>query len=255
MTNFEIIDTGFIMIFETGIKITIKPLTFDTKVDQIIQRTHDVKSFRFKRPDNFNYLPGQWVYVNIKVNDTTKRHHFTLSSSPTEEFLEFTKKITDSSYSQALNSFRGGEWARIDGPYGEFTYSGENIKIGALTGGIGITPLRSICKYISDNKLQTSVKMLYANHTEKDIVFRDQFDEMHKISPNIEVKNVLTREPEWKELKGHIDPKMIEEQIPDYKDRDFYICGPPGMVATMQKVLKDLRLPDSQIRIENFTGY
>jgi ferredoxin-NADP reductase len=195
------------------------------------------------------------MYVNIKVEGTIKLHHFTISASPTEDLLEFTKKITDHPYSRALNTFRGGEWAFINGPFGDFTYDGEDIKIGALTGGIGITPLRSICKFVVDKKLPTDVKMLYANRTEKDIVFRDQLEEMQKRDDRIAIKNVLTREPEWKGLKGHVDAKMIAEQIPDYRDRVFYICGPPGMNEAMKKALQGLDVPDDRIRLEDFTGY
>ena len=243
------------MIFEAGTSQAIKPLVFQTEVDKVIQRTNDTKSFRFKKPQGFNYLAGQWAYFSIKIEGTQKLHHFTISSSPTEDYLEFTKKITDHPFSQALNTYKGGEWFLINGPFGEFTYPGEDIKIGALTGGIGITPLRSICRYCVDMRLPTSIRMLYANHAEKDIVFRDEFDQMQKQDPNIVVEHVLTREPEWTGLKGHVDGNMIKEQIPDYRERVFYICGPPSMNEAMKKALKSLNVPDDRIRLEDFTGY
>jgi ferredoxin-NADP reductase len=231
-------------------------MVFETRVEEVIPRTSEVKSFRFKRPSGFNYLAGQWMYVSIKVEGTQKMHHFTISSSPTEDFLEFTKKIdTGSQYTNTLNSFKGGEWALINGPFGDFTYSDQPIKIGALTGGIGITPLRSICKYCVDKKLTTDVKMLYANHTEKDIVFRDQFEEMQNADPHLKIENVLTREPQWSGLRGHVTAQMIREQMPDYKSRVFYICGPPSMNAAMKKELEALQLSESQIKLEDFTGY
>ncbi len=241
------------MVFEVTGEQAMKPW-YETSFTKIIPRTSDTKSFRFKKPDGFQYRAGQWMYVNIKVNGTIKMHHFTISSSPTEDFLEFTKKITDSDYSQALDHMKEGEWAKINGPYGDFTYSGENIKIGALTGGIGITPLRSICKYCADQKLPTSIIMLYSNKTEGEIVFKDQLDEMTASDPNINIKYVLTRQPDWKGLSGHIDGEMIKAQIPDYKDRIFFICGPPGMNQALKKALGGL-IPESQIKLEDFTGY
>jgi ferredoxin-NADP reductase len=243
------------MIFEAGTVQTIKPMMFQTKVEEVIQRTYDTKSFRFKKPPGFKHLAGQWAYFSIKIEGTQKLHHFTISSSPTEDYIEFTKKITDHPFSQALNTYKGGEWFLINGPFGEFTYSGENIKIGALTGGIGITPLHSISKYCADMNLPTSISMLYANHTEKDIVFRDQFNEMEQKDPRIVIKNVLTREPDWPGLKGHVDVEMIKENIPDYGERVFYICGPPSMNAAMMRELRKLDLPGNQIMIEEFTGY
>jgi ferredoxin-NADP reductase len=241
------------MVFEVTGEQAMKPW-IETSVWKVIQRTKDTKSFRFKKPEGFLHKAGQWMYVNIKISGVIKLHHFTISSSPTEDFIEFTKKITDSEYSQALDHMKEGDWARISGPYGDFTYSGENIKIGALTGGIGITPLRSICKYCADKKLPTSIVMLYSNKTEDEIVFRDQLDELAKTDPNIQVKYVLTRQPDWKGLKGHVDGEMIKAQMPDYKDRTFYICGPPSMNQALKKALGDL-VPQDRIKLEDFTGY
>ncbi len=242
------------MIFEVTGEQAMKPW-HETSFSKIIPRTSDTKSFRFKKPDDFQHQAGQWMYVNIKVNGVVKLHHFTISSSPTEDFLEFTKKITDSEYSQALDQMKEGDWVKINGPYGDFTYAGEKVKIGALTGGIGITPLRSICKYCVDKKLPTSIIMLYSNKTENEIVFKDQLEEMAAQDSNITIRNVLTREPGWKGLSGHVDGDMIKAQIPDYKERVFYICGPPSMNAAMKNALKGLNLPKSQIKLEDFTGY
>jgi ferredoxin-NADP reductase len=243
------------MIFEVTGEEAIKPRVWETAVAEVIPRTKDVKSFRFPKPEGFQHKAGQWMYVNIRIEGTQKLHHFTISSSPTENYLEFTKKITDSQYSQALDKMKPGDWAKINAPFGEFTYSGEKIKIGALTGGIGITPLRSICRYCVDKKLPTSIIMLYSNKTEDEIVFRDELEAMQKSDANIVIKNVLTREPDWKGLKGHIDSDMIKSQIPDYKERVFYICGPPSMNAALKKALEGLNLREDQIKLEDFTGY
>jgi glycine betaine catabolism B len=243
------------MIFEVAGEQAIKPRVWETAISDVIRRTKDVKSFRFPKPEGFQYNAGQWMYVNIKIEGTQKLHHFTISSSPTENYLEFTKKITDSQYSQALDKMKPGDWAKLNAPFGEFTYGGEKIKIGALTGGIGITPLRSICRFCTDKKLSTSIVMLYSNKAEDDVVFKDELEEMQQADSNVVVKNVLTREPDWKGLKGHIDADMIKSQIPDYKERVFYICGPPSMNQTLKKALEGLDLPEDRIKLEDFTGY
>jgi glycine betaine catabolism B len=230
-------------------------MNVETHLDRVVPRTHDVKSFFFRRPEGFDYKAGQWMYVNIKVGGVSKMHHFTISSSPTEDYLMFTKKITDSEYSQTLDTFKGGEWFKLWGPFGEFAFSGEYPKLGFLSGGIGITPLRSILRYIVDRKLPTDVKMLYANKTEADIVYKDELEQMQQQDRNIWIGHVLTREPDWKGLKGHVNAQMIKEQIPDYLDRVFYICGPPGMNAALSKELKALGMPDDKIKLEDFTGY
>jgi ferredoxin-NADP reductase len=236
------------MVFEVTEEQATTPKVWETKVADIIPRVPGVKSFRFEKPGDFDYRAGQWMYVNIRIGGVQKLHHFTISSSPTEDYLEFTKKITDSRYSQALDAMKPGDWFKLNGPFGDFTLPGPDVKIGALTGGIGITPLRSICRYCTDEKLPTDIIMLYSNKTEGEIVFKDELEAMQKADPHLVVKNVLTREPEWKGLKGHVDGNMIQAQIPDYRERVFYICGPPSMNEALKKALEGLKL-------EDFTGY
>ena len=122
-------------------------MKFETKFQQIIPRTHDVTSFRFPRPAELDYKPGQFFYITLKQGDKELSKHFSFSSSPTEkDHIEFTKKFTDHEYSLALKAAKVGDWARIDAPFGQFTFEGEYPKIALLGGGIGITPFLSISK-------------------------------------------------------------------------------------------------------------
>ena len=120
-------------------------MKFETKVIEIIPRTADVTSYRFPRPVELTYQPGQYFIITIKQDNKELTHHFSFSSSPTEkEHFEFTKKLSEHEYSLALKSAKIGDWARIDAPYGQFTFDGEYPKIVLLAGGIGITPFISI---------------------------------------------------------------------------------------------------------------
>ncbi|NIM45293.1 MAG: hypothetical protein GTO54_06630, partial [Nitrososphaeria archaeon] len=165
-------------------------------------------------------------------------------------------KLTGSEFSNALEALKTGDWAMIDAPYGKFTFEGEYEKIGLLSGGIGITPLRSICKYCTDMKLDTKIALLYGNLTEKDIVFRKELAEMQERNRNLKIVYTLDEPTEgWTGYKGYVDIDMVKKEIPDYLDRVFYTCGPPGMIKAMEKLLKDLNLPKEQIKREIFSGY
>ena len=73
---------------------------FETSVKQIIQRTYNVKSFRFDVPEDFSYKAGQYFFVTIKSNGEELQKHFSFSSSPTElGYVEFTKKLTGHEFS------------------------------------------------------------------------------------------------------------------------------------------------------------
>ncbi len=233
---------------------------FETEIKEIIKRTHNVKSFRFLVKDKIDFLPGQFFFVTIKIGENEATKHFSFSNSPTEkDYIEFTKKITDSEYSKALDNLKAGDWARLRLPYGKFTFQGEYPKIAFLSGGIGITPIRSICKFVTDKKNPAKITLLYSSNTPEDIIFKEDFENMEKENDNLKVVYTITLPDDagrWEGKTGRIDSGMIQEEIPDYAERIFYICGPPAMVEAMKEIIsRDLNLDAGRIKTENFTGY
>lgn len=228
----------------------------EVKIKEIITRTHNVKSFRLEVSE-INFKAGQFLLVTLKKNPELKRY-LSISSSPTEKgHLEFTKKITQSDFSQILNSLQVGDLLKIQYPFGKFTLDEPQAKIAFLSGGIGITPIRSISKFVVDNNLGTDIILIYANHSINDIVFREDFEIMQKIYPKLKVIHVLGEAvPGFKCKVGRINAQIIKEEVPDFLQRKFYLCGPPGMVEAMKNILTlELALPRENIITENFQGY
>ena len=234
---------------------------FDTKVIEVIKRAPGVKSFRFKNQENAGFRAGQWFFLTIKVGEEDQKKPFSFSNSPTEKgYIEFTKRITDSDFSKTLDSMEAGRAAKISMPYGNFSIEDDPGKVVFLSGGIGITPVRSMCKYAADMKLDTDMVLLYGNAREEDIVFKQDFDRMQAESVNFRAVYTLTC-PEapssgWQGCCGFINVSMLKNEIPDYDERVFYVCGPPTMVKCLVDELKDgLQIPQDRIRMENFVGY
>jgi ferredoxin-NADP reductase len=232
-------------------------MEFETGIAEIIKRTPDVKSFRFQRPTGFDYAPGQYLYITILINGLKKSKPFTISSSPTEtKFIEFTKRITDHEFSIALDNSKIGDWAHVKAPNGEFTFKGEYPKVVMIAGGIGITPFRSMIRYCADKTIKSKIALLYGNRREETIAFREELDILAKQNPNLKVVYALSEPSDgWKGRRGYVTPQMIKEEIPDYMERVFYLCGPPAMVTSMVDALKTLQIPNGKIRTENFSGY
>ncbi len=230
---------------------------FETYVRQIIPRTQDVKSFRFGRPEELVCNPGQYMIVTIKNEGAELREPFTISSSPTErDFLELTKKLTGHQFSKALDALKVGDKVLIEAPFGEFTFNGEFSKIALLAGGIGITPLRCMIRYATDNQLKTDIILLYSSRFDDEIIFKNELEEMQRQNRNLKVVYTVTRPTDkWKGLAGRIDEEMIQKVIPDYMERVFYVCGPHMMVEAMAVILKDLNIPEDRIKQEFFPGY
>ena len=233
----------------------------DAKVIGIIQRTPSVKSFRFEAPMDISFTPGQYLALTIKVRGEQKTKPFSISNAPTEKgYIEFTKRLTDSDFSQVLNSLKIGDLVHLRLPFGKFTFNGEYPKIAILSGGIGITPFRNICKNAADKKLESDIVMVYGNRTLEEIVFKEDFDEMVKAYETFHVIYCLTdtsNEAAGDMFRlGRINETLIKKEIPDYKERVFYVCGPPGMVQSLCDLLKnELGLSEDKILVEKFMGY
>jgi len=226
-------------------------------VKEVVQRTPNVKSFRLSVPERLPFKAGQFLSVMLREGDEFKRY-LSISSSPTEkEHIEFTKKITGSAFSLLLNQLRTGDKVKIEYPFGNFTLPDGCKKIAFLSGGIGITPIRSIIKFIVDQGLDIDVVLLYGNCAVSDIVFRDDFELMQKQSSRLRLVHVLSvAPPEFKCVSGRIDVDVIKANITDYQERKFFICGPPEMVEAMKTILtQDLGLPGENMITENFKGY
>lgn len=232
-------------------------MKFEGTITQIIQRTHDVKSFRFKRPEGFDYKAGQFISVGLKIDGEDVKKAFSISSSPTETgYIEFAKKLTGHVYSNLLDSMDIGDVMQIDGPYGNMTFEGEYERIAMLCGGIGVTPMVSICKYGMDMGLDTDMILIYSNSTQEDIAFKDELDEAQKHNPKLNVIYTLTRAcATWSGCRGRICAEMIDKEIPDYRERVFYLCGPPAMVESMESALRELNIQPERIKKEMLTGY
>ncbi|KGK99461.1 xylene monooxygenase [Methanococcoides methylutens] len=231
-------------------------MEFEAPITEIIKQTHDVKSFRLERPEGFDYKAGQYFFVSIPVNGQIQRKPFTISSSPTEKgFLEFTKKLTGHEFSNELDAMDVGDVVSINGPYGRFTFEGEFEKIALISGGIGITPMISICRYCSDTRSDTDIIILSSNKKAEDIAFRDELEEMDNKNANLKVVHTLTRaEDDWPGCRGRICDTIIMDYIPDFMERVLYVCGPPAMMKATEELLLNMNVPKEQIKKEALVG-
>lgn len=233
------------------------PVEIKVKIKEVIRRNYNVKSFRLEIPGVLDFKAGQFLLVKLQ-DDSGLKKYLSISSSPTEKgYLEFTKKLTESDFSKTLDNLKSGDQVTIQYPFGKFILDETFPKIAFLSGGIGITPIRSICKYVVDKDLGSDIALIYANRSVKDVVFKEDFDAMMKDYPRLRVVHVLCEtEPGFKCSVGRITAGLIKQEISDYSERKFYLCGPPPMVEAMRKLLfEELKVAPDLIITENFQGY
>ena len=222
------------------------------------QETHDVKSVMLGFDNQkFDCKPGQYMMMAIGSGDDENTRPLSIASSPTETFLLFSVKVSQSTFKQKFNSLKVGDKVGLKGPMGIFVLKEDAKEIVFLGGGVGITPFRNMIKYAGDKKLPIKLTLLYSNRTPADICYKDEWNVFEKQNPNLKVINTITdvSDASWKGMTGRIDEKMIKEFCNDVQDSLFYICGPPGMVEGLSQLLKTMNVPQQNVKIEKFAGY
>jgi ferredoxin-NADP reductase/nitrite reductase/ring-hydroxylating ferredoxin subunit len=240
----------------------------------------DMMSFKFSKQNNreeegkrsLDYTAGQYAYFDIGgVKDDPKGpiRHFTIASSPTEDFIMISTRIRDTPYKKRLASIEEGIRVKVKGPEGKFVlhedYSNPAV---FLSGGIGVTPFRSMIKYAADKQLPLKIVMFDSNRNEQNILYKNEFDEWTNTNKNFKIVYTISEDEDggkqssssWKGERGRINKEMCTKHLTKY-DCDisrsiFYVCGPPAMLNAMKKILEDeLKVTKERIKVEEFTGY
>lgn len=234
------------------------------KIKEKIKLSADTFDFIFPLKKRLSFIPGQymeWTLVHPKPDSRGNRRYFTLASSPTEDNIRLGVKFYDfsSSYKKALLNISQDEMIVAAQIAGNFTLpQDKQKKIVFMAGGIGITPFRSMIKYLIDQNERRDIINVYSNKYQSEIVYKDVFDEA-QIKLNIRTVYTLTdtaRLPMgWTGEIGRVNPLMIQKEIPDFMERTFYLSGPHSMVKGFEDVLQQMGVKNNQIKIDFFPGF
>ena len=221
-------------------------------------------AFHFEKPPGFfDYKAGQFAdYSLVNPSETDAEGNirgFSLASAPYENDLMTATRMRDTAFKRVLKTMKLGTELVLDGPYGSFTLH-NNSKIPAvfITGGIGITPVRSIVLQATHDKLPHRILLFDSNRRPEDAAFLNDLREAQEKNPNFTFVGTMTQ-MENSDLKWHgeaalINKEMLSKYIADLAVPIYYLCGPGPMVAAMRKIL-NARVDDDNIRTEEFSGY
>ena len=227
------------------------------KISEIKDETPTVKSFKINLPEglNINFYPGQFFMVSFVNDEKIKTARaYSISSSPAQkqyleialnEVAEFTKRIF---------SLKPGDFLKFKGPYGKF-YFNEEIKnnIVLIAGGTGITPLIGILRYCTDKNLQNKIKLFYSVKKPEEIIFHDEFKRIKQINSNFEYFITITRPEDhhvWDGRRGRIEHNLLGENIFNFKESIYFICGSKEFVDNIISMLQKLGVERAQIKTD-----
>ncbi len=222
----------------------------------------DTMTFHFNKPAGFTFKPGQFAdYTLINPPETDAEgdtRTFSLGA-PYEEDIIFTTRMRDTAFKRNLKKMAIGTEVTFDGAYGSFILQ-NNTKIPAvfLSGGIGITPVRSIILQATRDKTAHKIFLFYANKTPKDAAYLDELTEAQEANSNFKLIASMTDmdgSKDWKGETGFFTKEMLGKYIGDMSQPIYYISGPPSMVTSIRKTLNEAGIDDDNIRTEEFSGY
>jgi len=227
-------------------------------LDHTKQENYNIRTFWFKPEKPLNYTAGQFIEMYLphdKPDDRGIKRWFTLSSSPSEALISITTKFAGekaSSFKKTLFGLKAGAKIKIVEPMGDFVLpKSTDIPMVFVAGGIGVTPFRSMIKWLVDNQQSRDIQVLLAANQPKDLVFEDLFKGYTKKL----IKIVAEPDSAWRGQTGRLTADTILELTGPATNKRIYVSGPEPMVEALEKDLREHKVAKSQLVLDFFPGY
>lgn len=233
------------------------------RLARLFDETPDVRTFRLVSPDGgplpFDHQPGQYLNLQLNVDGQRVNRSYTIASPSTRNgYCELTIKREEHGVASTHlhNNVHEGDHLKISAPAGRFVFTGSEADgVALIAGGVGITPLMSIVRSLTDQGWPGRIDLLFIVKTEDDIIFRDELSLLQKRFQNLHVNISLTRvgpEDKWAGQRGRLTREWLTSCVPDVTSKPVYICGPGEMMSATREILMSLDVPESTIKIEAF---
>jgi ferredoxin-NADP reductase len=221
-------------------------------------------AFTFEKPEGFTFKSGQYgEFTLINPTETDAEGNtriFSLTNAPSDTDLMIATRLRDTAFKRDLKVLALGSELKFKAPNGSFIlHNNKAIPAVYLTGGIGITPVRSIVMQAAKDKLSQKIYLFYSNNRPEDAAFLDELATLVNENSNYKFIPTMTAmdksKKEWHGELGYINKKMLEKYLEDLAEPIYYISGPAAMVAAMRKMLNEAGIDEDNIRTEEFSGY
>ncbi len=233
------------------------------RVASIIVETPNVKTFRLTSSSTddllpFTFIPGQFLNVAFWIGGAKMNRSYSISSSPNErQYVDLTiRREPRGAVSRHIDDLiRVGSLIETSGPVGKFTFTGaEADSIVLLSGGVGITPMMSITRYLTENSWPGEIYFLFACRTPADIIFADKMPSLEYANPRLHVAVAISSPAatDWTGFRGRITKEWLTETVPDLASRRVHLCGPVPMMDSAKALLAEIGLPSDQLKTEAF---
>jgi predicted ferric reductase len=197
--------------------------------------------------DRLDARPGQffrWRFATRGLWWTASPYSLSAPASP--DVLRITARMVGR-HSNQLKTLPAGTRVFVEGPYGALTGQQARHRSAVLiAGGVGITPLRALFETLP----AADITLLYRAGSQADLVLTDELNTIAR------ERHATLHYLTGHRLRGDADPlsaASLRRLLGNLREHDFYLCGPPGMTASVRRALHELGVGDADIHEESFT--
>jgi ferredoxin-NADP reductase len=206
----------------------------------------------------FTYVPGQFINAAFWIGGARMIRSYSISSSPTHrDYLDLTvrREPRGAVSRHIVDLLKPGDYVEAGGPVGTFTFTGKEAdNIVLISAGVGVTPMLSIARYLTETSWQGDIYFLFSCSYPADFMFAAELDRLQEANPKLHVAATVSR-PEgtdWEGHRGRITPDFLNETVPDLTSRRIHICGPLAMMEGTESMLAELGVPKENVKTEKF---
>ncbi len=202
------------------------------------------------------FAPGQFAWLRLNPSIWAQEHPFTIASSAhLGLWTEFTIRHSGD-FTRELRLLQPGNPVWVDGPHGAFTIDlRRTTGLVMIAGGVGITPMMSMLRTLAHRRDRLPHRLLIVARTVEDLLFRPEIRQLQKQLDLTVIELLRQPPPEWTGASGAVDENLLTTLLPGKFRRDqldYYLCGPPALVADVLTVLDELDVPQPRIHTEQF---
>ncbi|OBI87000.1 ferredoxin reductase [Mycobacterium asiaticum] len=203
---------------------------------------------------SFDYQPGQYIGIGLLVDGRWRWRSYSLTSSPAAGTSGLTRTITITVKAMPegflsthlVAGVEPGTIVRLAAPQGNFVLPDPAPpKVLFLTAGSGITPVMSMLRTLVRRNQVTDIAHLHSAPTAADVLFGAELAALADEHPGYRLTMRATR------TQGRLDLSRLDQEVPDWRDRQVWACGPEGMLNDAENVWSVAGISD-RLHLERF---
>ncbi|MEO3756701.1 ferredoxin reductase [Mycobacterium sp. B14F4] len=199
---------------------------------------------------SFDYQPGQYIGIGLHIDGRWRWRSYSLTSAParSSRTITITVKAMPEGFlsTHLVGGVAPGTIVRLAAPQGNFVMPDPAPpKVLLLTGGSGITPVMSMLRTLVRRDQITDVVHVHSAPTESDVMFAAELADLAHAHDGYELRLRATR------TDGRLDVSRLDDEVPDWRERQTWACGPEGMLDAAERVWSAAGLAE-RLHLERF---